>query len=45
MGAALFDSYTNETVVATDGDLRVMAEVAEVTITRSAVSVQLKLKI
>ena len=46
MGAALFDSYTNETrMVAMDGDLRVTAEVAAVTITRSAVLVQLKLRI
>ena len=46
MGAALSDSYANETrMVATDGDLRVAAEVAAVTITRSAVSVQLKPRI
>ena len=45
MGAVLFDSYVNETVVAADGDLRVAAEVAEVTIAQSAVSVQLKPRI
>ena len=45
MGAVLFGSYVNETVVAADGDLRVVAEVAGVTIAQSAVSVQLKLRI
>ena len=46
MGAALFASYVNETrMVATDGDPRVAAEVAEATITRNAVSVQLKTRI
>ena len=35
----------NKMVVAADGDLRVTAEVAETTITQSAVSVQLKLRI
>ena len=46
MGAALFDSYANEPrIVAMDGDLRVAAEVAEVTITWSTVSVQLKPRI
>ena len=46
MGAALFNSYTNETrMVAMDGDLRVTVEVAEVTITWSTVLVQLKLRI
>ena len=46
MGAALFDSYANGTRVgAADRDLRVTAEVAEVTITQSAVLVLLKLRI
>ena len=46
MGAALFASYANETrMVATDGDLRVMAEMDATIITRNAVLVQLKLRI
>ena len=46
MGAALFTSYVNETrMVATDRDLRVVAEVAETIITQNAVLVQLKLRI
>ena len=46
MGTALFASYVNKTrMVATDGDLWVMAEVAETIITRNAVSVQLKPRI
>ena len=46
MGAALFASYVNETrMVAMDGDLWVMVEVAEATITWNTVSVQLKPRI
>ena len=46
MGTTLFNSYVNKTrMVATDGDLRVMAEVAEATITQNAVSVLLKPRI
>ena len=46
MGTALFASYMNKTrMVATDGDLRVTAEVAETIITWNAVLVQLKPRI
>ena len=46
MGAALFTSYMNKTrMVAADGDLRIVAEVAKTTITPNAVLVQLKPRI
>ena len=46
IGAALFTSYVNEIrMVARDGDLWVAAEVAKTIITRTSVSVQLKLRI
>ena len=45
MGATLFDSYANETVVAADGDIQVTAEVAEATKKLNVVSLLLKPRI